>query len=214
MKRPIFRSGAAAPIRQQRGVVLFVALIAMLILTLAGVAIMRSVDASMSLAGNIAFRQSALAASDQGVNTAFTWLLDQRALAASNLWDSNLGAGYQAKVPDETDWTQATSWPTNKTVSFTGPNGNIISYRIFRLCTVEGNGSSTNNPGAINAAGSQQCNTAYGTTGTSSSNLGNSKGANSPQYQGNLLVFYRIIVRVVGPRNSTSYVQVLASLGA
>lgn len=214
MNRFTFRTRISASPSKQSGVVLFVALIAMLILTLSGVAIMRSIDSSMTLAGNIAFRQATLAAADQGVNAAFAWLVDRRNTGAENMWDSVLGSGYQAKIPTETDWTLASSWPTGRFVTLNAGNGNTISYRIFRLCTVEGHGlAGTANIGAVNAPG-QQCNTAYGTTGSSSSNLGNSQGANAPQYQGNLLVFYRIVVRVVGPRNATSYVQVMASLGA
>ena len=54
--------------RRQRGVVLFVALIAVLIMTLAGVAIMRTLDSSSTLGGNLAYRQAALSQADRGVN--------------------------------------------------------------------------------------------------------------------------------------------------
>ena len=53
--------------RQQRGVVLFVALIAMVILSLAGVALVRSVDTSTGVAGNIAFRQASIAAVNDAI---------------------------------------------------------------------------------------------------------------------------------------------------
>jgi hypothetical protein len=45
----------------QRGVVLFVSLIAMVILALAGVALVRAIDSSTGVAGNLAFRQSSIA---------------------------------------------------------------------------------------------------------------------------------------------------------
>jgi len=47
--------------RHQRGVVLFVALIAMLLLSLAGIALMRSVDTSVGVVGNLGFRQASIA---------------------------------------------------------------------------------------------------------------------------------------------------------
>ncbi|MEO8508333.1 MAG: hypothetical protein ABI593_11945, partial [Betaproteobacteria bacterium] len=47
--------------RTQGGVVLFVALIAMVILSLAGVALVRAIDSSTGVAGNLAFRQSSIA---------------------------------------------------------------------------------------------------------------------------------------------------------
>ena len=47
--------------RHQRGVVMFVALIAMLLLSLAGIALMRSVDTSLGVAGNLGFRHASIA---------------------------------------------------------------------------------------------------------------------------------------------------------
>jgi hypothetical protein len=47
--------------RRQRGIVLFVALIAMLLLSLAGIALMRSVDTSLGVAGNLGFRHASIA---------------------------------------------------------------------------------------------------------------------------------------------------------
>ncbi len=51
----------SSPVRHERGVVLFVALISMVILSLAGIALVRSVDTSTSVAGNLAFRQASVA---------------------------------------------------------------------------------------------------------------------------------------------------------
>ena len=49
-----------APARRQRGVVLFVALIGMVVLSLAAVALLRSVDSGTSIAGNLAFKQASI----------------------------------------------------------------------------------------------------------------------------------------------------------
>lgn len=64
-----FRSGPhpRARAHRQRGVVLFVALIAMVILSLAGVALVRSVDTSTGVAGNIAYRQASIAAVNDAI---------------------------------------------------------------------------------------------------------------------------------------------------
>jgi hypothetical protein len=56
--RPLSSSAHAQP---QRGIVLFVALIAMVVLSLGAVALIRSVDTTSTVAGNIAFRQSTMA---------------------------------------------------------------------------------------------------------------------------------------------------------
>jgi hypothetical protein len=58
------------PKGRQRGVVLFIALIAMVVLTLAGVALIRSVDTTGSVAGNIAFREAAMAATNLSLEKA------------------------------------------------------------------------------------------------------------------------------------------------
>src|SRR5256885_15968678 len=59
---------------RQRGVTLFIALIVLVAMTMAAVAMMRSVDTATVVAGNIGFRQSAVNAADQGVQAAYAWL--------------------------------------------------------------------------------------------------------------------------------------------
>ena len=56
--------------RRQRGVVLFVALIAMLLLSLAGVALMRSVDTTLGVAGNLGFRHASIAPVNRAIEQA------------------------------------------------------------------------------------------------------------------------------------------------
>jgi hypothetical protein len=55
---------------RQRGVVLFVALIAMLLLSLAGIALVRSVETSLGVAGNLGFRHSSIAPVNQAIEQA------------------------------------------------------------------------------------------------------------------------------------------------
>ena len=62
------RASAMRPPRQQRGVVLFVALIAMLLLSLAGIALVRSVDTNMGVAGNVGWRQSSAAPVNEAID--------------------------------------------------------------------------------------------------------------------------------------------------
>ena len=56
--------------KRQQGVILFVALIVLVAMSLTGIALMRSVDTNLLVAGNLAFRQGATAASDWGVEAA------------------------------------------------------------------------------------------------------------------------------------------------
>ncbi len=61
--------------RSQRGVVLLIALIIMVAMTLAGIGMMRSVDTGSVIAGNMAFRQAALHASDTGSSAGYNALV-------------------------------------------------------------------------------------------------------------------------------------------
>ncbi len=60
---------------KQRGVVLLIALIILLAMTLAGIGMMRSVDTGNVIAGNLAFRQATLNASDAGTSAGFNTLI-------------------------------------------------------------------------------------------------------------------------------------------
>jgi hypothetical protein len=66
--------------RAQRGVVLFIALIAMVVLSLAGVALIRAVDTSGSAAGNIAFREASVTAVNYAIEQAVDWLYVSKTL--------------------------------------------------------------------------------------------------------------------------------------
>ena len=61
-----------------RGAVLFISLIVLVAMTLAGIAMMRSVDTGNLIAGNLAFEQGAMQAADRGIEQAFQWLLANR----------------------------------------------------------------------------------------------------------------------------------------
>jgi len=56
--------------RGQRGIVIFIALIALVVMMIAGLALMRSVDTGNLIAGNLAFRQRAVHSADGGVEVA------------------------------------------------------------------------------------------------------------------------------------------------
>jgi type IV pilus assembly protein PilX len=60
--------------RRERGVVLFIALIAMVVMSLAGVAMIRAVDTAGSVAGNLAFREAANAPVNYAIERAVSAL--------------------------------------------------------------------------------------------------------------------------------------------
>ena len=67
-----------------RRVVLFVALIVLIIMTLAGLALLRQMGAGTSIAGNIAFKENATSVADRGTEVARQWISDNTAITAND----------------------------------------------------------------------------------------------------------------------------------
>ena len=181
--------------RDQHGVVLFVALIVLIVMTLAGLALLRQMGAGTSIAGNVAFKENATSVADRGTEFARAWLTANSAITAS---DSAVD-GYWSSWNGSTDpttfvWDDTRSKQLSDDFVQTGNTARII---IQRLCAVAG-------MSAIDPA--QQC------SDSPILNSGGSKGGGG--YPSILpgaapAPFYRITTRVEGPRNTVSYTQVL-----
>ena len=76
------RRASAMGLRRQRGVVLFVAMIVLVVMALAGVAMVRQSGTGLSIAGNLAFKQAATSAGDYGTEAALNWWLPLRGTTA------------------------------------------------------------------------------------------------------------------------------------
>ncbi len=193
---------------RQRGVVLIVALIVLVAMTLAGIALMRSVSTTGVIAGNLAFQQAATHSADVGVEAAIAFL---EASPAESLGASILSGGgvrYLAYRQDPaTNQTWDNFWANNipaaaiNTLAADGA-GNTVSYVIHRMCNGEGD------PITVAA-----CSTARDAVlPPSKKGVGNSKGAGVVALTSPPEVYYRITARVSGPRNTQSYVQVVVSM--
>lgn len=189
---------------RQRGVVLMIALIVLVAMTLAGLALVRSVDTSNIIAGNLAFQQAATQSGDIGTETAVTWL--QANFAGITLQQSIPAQGYVASRQDpaagqswDAFWTN-TLVPAGQIVTLAQDTttGNTVSYTIQRMCAQAGD------PGVplTDCAISQ----------TAATTSGSSKGVGVPPLQYSNQVYYRITTRVAGPRNTVSYVQTIVAL--
>ena len=190
MTRPVtVRSKLHRTVRKaQEGVVLFIALIVLVAMTMAGIAVMRSVDTNVLIAGNLAFRNAALSAADAGIESARNWLTVQ---PAGDLINDQL-PGYFANWQDTFNPTTF-DWAANSLVVGTDANGNEIRYIVHRMCaesakTVDGTDCFKI---ATGSAGSTKGGGSYGVTPLA--------GSASP--------YYRVTARVEGPRNTVSYVQ-------
>jgi Tfp pilus assembly protein PilX len=187
--------------RAQRGVILFIALIVLVAMSLAGVALMRSVDTNVLIAGNLAFRQATTALGDSGIEAARGWMTANNANLPTNQPGGFTGywANWQAGL-DFVGATTSTSddypWDT-QAQSVTSPDpAYVISYVIHRLCELEG---AVEKAKCIKASAGAGGSTTGGTKGAVTYGVGSLPGTAT--------VFYRVTVRVAGPRNTKSYVQ-------
>lgn len=203
LSKPTSRSGQCAEFRPQRGVVLLMALIVLVVMTLAGLALMRSVSTSNVIAGNMAFQQAATHSADAGVEAAVTFLEGSAAAALYTSVTSGGGVRYLAFRQDpaagqtwDNFWTNSIPATAINTLP-TDAAGNTVAYVIHRLCNNEGV------PISVAA-----CSTSPVDTGSS----GNSQGAGVVALLAPPQTYYRITTRVSGPRNTLSYVQAIVSM--
>ena len=192
----------AAP--RERGAILFVALIVLVAMSLAGIALMRSVDTNVLIAGNLAFRQSATAGGDWGIEDARAWITGSPALLNDDLstpyfyatWQENLDlTGNNSLISNDYNWDSTNTGEQPRDLGFDAA-GNRVQYVIHRLCDVAG------------APNTVQC--VKSTLSVSGTGNGGSNQI-QPVGGGNInlatVVLYRVTVRVTGPRNTVSYVQ-------
>lgn len=196
------RSRAPAPAarRAQEGLVLFIALIVLVAMSLAGVALMRAVDTGTVVAGNMAFKQSAIMVADRGTQNAVQWLQANSAGAA--LQSTNTGAGYFSSRPVvEPNWFDPASWSESAAVNGGAPDasGNVVRYVIHRMCTQPDTAYNGMNGGVAN-----ECALFYAASAAAS---GGSMAVGAPQFIGSPQIYYRITTRVEGPRDTVSVIQ-------
>ena len=203
----------------QRGVSLFISLVTLVIITLAGIALLRSVDTGALVAGNLAFKDATMQATSIGMEEAATYLNNTvrpfpnandnipancaPAVSASNLGTCRYYARVQPEDPDGApfiDWASGTIPVTTVNTSYQ------VQYVIERLCTAD-----TSIPVALPVPATMdraadRCHTTTADPGASK------KGGGTIQPDMPVAVMYRVTTRVTGPRNATSITQTILSL--
>ena len=192
---------------RQRGVVLVIALIVLVAMTLAAVGMTRSIDTASVVAGNLGFKQSALNATDKGIEAGYQWLLARAGTATLN--DTDLDSGYYSSMPgSEPDWTDSATW--DDAVDLNGgaedAAGNTVSYLIHRMCTCPDTPYNANCPGGATA---NQCAMSMPSGGATT---GGSMAVGAVVFQGTPQIYYRVTARSAGPRNTASYVQSMIAI--
>lgn len=183
--------GSASPFPpRQQGVVLIVALIMLVAMTLGGIAMMRSMDTSTLIAGNMSFRVGAVQASDGAVEAALSALP-----GIVNAPDTVIGNKYYPTMRSLDTRGVPTGVDFDSAYSVTVSNY-TVNYVIERMC------SSNHLP--ISADDLQ---TKCVIDPVSASMSSNSIGKQS--LSGTKKVYYRVTSRVSGPRNTTAFVQTI-----
>ena len=199
----------------QRGVVLFIALIVMVAMSLAAVALMRSVDTTTAVIGNLAFRQASILPANYGIEDAAAALFNDAspsnvarianvtvANAANNYYPTHdpTGAGWDNKygVPTPLQTKPPSTFPRAKVDGA----GNQITYVIERMCNP--NAPAAAIP-ATNGAARGWCDMMAPKQPPGCTINDPCPGADFKQ------VFYRVTVRVDGPpgTNTVSFAQAM-----
>lgn len=197
---------------RQNGVVLFIALIILVALSLAGIALIRSVDTANVIAGNLAFQQAATQAGEAGTEAAISSFLavsteDQRMYHKPS-------SGYRASTPASENPLTSSQWDyfwrrtidpnlaasegcNNGVCKLPSVIGYSVSYVIQRLCKNQGD------PMLV-------------ATGCSAapeelSKSGNSEVSGQKPLPLKTQYYYRVTTRIAGPRNTVSYIQTIVA---
>lgn len=215
--------------QSERGVVLILALIVLVALTLAAVALTRSVGTSNVIADNLAFQQAATHSADRGVEAAVAWI-EKNSIATGTgacatttpLGCTQTTEGYQAV---RTDPTSSQDWSaffqknvTDKKVKILDldpstdntvdrSTGNTVSYLIQRMCDKEGEANTD-----LNSCASSPFASAGSCPGGTTCTGGGGRGGTGSNVNSSKQTYYRITVMVSGPRNTQSLVQAMVAL--
>lgn len=213
-----------SPHRQQ-GTSLVFALMALVVLSLAAVGLVRSVNTGALIAGNLSFKRDTTLSATAAAEQAITWLQAQAAVASA-LDADNPAAAYFASAKDGLDVTgsstsagrpmQVVNWDGRcqglPSASFsscdvipfvgTAVNGNRVQWIITRLCDFDGV------MGPANPKGSNLCSKPASEKLSGAIERGQLTGGKrlTPVIA---TPYYRIVTRVEGPRNTVSFVETI-----
>lgn len=189
-------------VKQQKGMVLFVALIALVAMSLAAAALVRSVDSGVLVAGNLAFKQSAIMSAETGIARAYTYINSKASDVP--LQTAEITEGYYSVFDDTIILTDAATWADNRTFTVEKDiddlSGNETRYILQRMCRAA---TKVNVDNCLVGTGKK----APSSQGTYSEGGGAGGGGYDRALGLSDAVAYRLTVRVAGPKNTFSYLQ-------
>jgi type IV pilus assembly protein PilX len=199
----MLRSGGTAA---QRGSVLIFTLIALVAMTLATLALVKSVDSTTLISGNLAFRQAATNSGDVGLEAAVAAMATiQTANIAKNPYLdpthafnlTNAAVGYYSNADPNLSLSAAATWTGGASSAAADGKGNSYQYIIQRMCRYPNTVITTDH---CLFSGIPEANGEMGET-RPCDGPGCPSAGQLPQY--------RMTVRVSGPRNTVSYIQAI-----
>jgi len=192
--------------QSQRGVVLFVALIVLVVMALTGLAMIRQSSSGLSIAGNLGIRLGAVSGADLGTEAAMAWLkpmlngapnaLDADIAAQS--YYSDWGTTDNSRLNGDPTLFSTADWNNSVLVTSDDGTGNEVRYIVERLCKFSNMAQS--DP-------TQKCVETTLTDGSDKSGTCDNYPKSCPPPPS--VVHYRVSTRVKGPRNTVSYIQVM-----
>lgn len=206
--------------RQQRGVIIFIALIAVVLLSLAALALIRSTDTAGVISGNAAFKEAAISAADTGAERAFNAL---PALAAADADVANKYYRLMLTVdanglPNTVVWSSVPCYDIAggaATISCTDESTYRVQYVIDRLCTTAPTTADPLTLLTTKCVAGQPFSAGGGNVGSdinSHAQTTNVFGSLTPPPPTRPTIHYRVTVRVQGPRSTSSIVQTTVEL--
>lgn len=195
--------------QKQSGVILLVTLLALLIIMLSSLALVRSTDTNLILAGNYAFKRDVVNQAEQAVPTIKAIFENGALKSASSRMTTNSAINYYASIqPNNAQGIPNVLFgiADNNANNITDTkSGTIIRYVVDRMSLAAG-APSIDNGGfvPINQIDTAGDGIIRGT--------GSPTNSNSPQVNGGMVSLYRISIRATGPRNTESFLQVIFTI--
>lgn len=185
---------------RQKGLVLLISLIVLVVMTLAAIALVRSMIGSNQIANNLALRQGTTAAADVALEKARFWLVDRSLVAPTELNSASDTNGYSptntANPIAGNAWAGGINWVWANPKTGNAPlaqaqrnealnaNGYRAAYFIQRSCSTAG--QKTPNRSACDLQ---------------------KMSPNEPEGNSEYQMIYKIIVRIEGPKDTVTFYQ-------
>jgi hypothetical protein len=194
-----------------------VVLIALVLMSLAAVGLVRTVDTGNLVVGNLAFKQSTTSAADGAAEVAINWL--QLNSVAATLQDNDTTNGYYATSLTELDVSGKSSAASRALVDWDGNNCAYAAADSYTLCITPSPPNSTNDyttryvimrmcttTGAQNAIGNG-CAQPVSSASDNTPKKGEIKYGEDKRFAVPPGPYYRIVVRSEGPRKTVSFTE-------